>query len=90
MAFCLGMRSASVRFCAKDETSTPEPVPKEVMIFCALARLAAWVVAFEDALAAANELGVVVAVFEPVELMLVAIDVERVVSNLVSVYVSET
>jgi hypothetical protein len=42
------------------------------MIFCALARLAAWVDAFEDALAAANEVGVVVAVVEPVELMLVA------------------
>jgi len=68
------MRSASVKFCAKEDTSTPEPLPNEVMIFCALARLAAWVAALEDALAAANELGVVVVVVDPVDVTLVAID----------------
>jgi hypothetical protein len=39
MALALGTRSASVKFCAKEATSTPEPVPKAVMSFCALVRL---------------------------------------------------
>ena len=41
MAFSRGMRSASTRFCARDDTSTPEPAPKAVMIFCALALFSA-------------------------------------------------
>jgi len=39
MALALGTRSASVKFCAKEATSTPDPVPKAVISFCALARL---------------------------------------------------
>ena len=38
-----GAFSASTRPCAKAATSTPEPAFKAVMIFCALARLAACV-----------------------------------------------
>ena len=46
MAFSRGIRSASVRFCASDETSTPEPLPNEVMIFCAFALFNALTCAF--------------------------------------------
>ena len=41
MAFFWGALSASTKFCAKDVTSTPEPAPSDVRIFCALALLAA-------------------------------------------------
>jgi hypothetical protein len=41
MAFSRGTRSASTRFWAKEAVSTPEPADKELMIFCALARLLA-------------------------------------------------
>ena len=41
MAFSRGTFSAFTKFSANEATSTPEPAPKEVMIFCALALLAA-------------------------------------------------
>ena len=41
MAFSRGTFSAFTKLSANDATSTPEPAPKEVMIFCALALLAA-------------------------------------------------
>ena len=41
MALTCGARSASTKFCANDATSTPEPALSELMIFCALALLAA-------------------------------------------------
>ena len=41
MTFSCGARSASTRPCASAATSTPEPALNEVMIFWALARLAA-------------------------------------------------
>ena len=41
IAFTFGARSASTKFCAKEATSTPEPALNDVMIFCALALLAA-------------------------------------------------
>ena len=41
MAFCFGMPSALTRLCAKEVTSTPDPAPSDVIIFCALALLAA-------------------------------------------------
>ncbi len=41
IAFTFGARSASTKFCAKEATSAPEPALNDVMIFCALALLAA-------------------------------------------------
>ena len=41
IAFSCGIFSALTKFCAKEATSTPEPAFNEVMIFCALALLAA-------------------------------------------------
>ena len=62
IAFSLGTFSALTKFCANEVTSTPEPAPKEVSSFWALALLAAAVAAGVLAKAAeVDELKAVVA-----------------------------
>jgi hypothetical protein len=59
MALACGARSASTKFCASEETSTPEPALSEEMIFCALALLAAATCAAEEALVPLVEVALV-------------------------------
>ena len=59
MALALGTRSASVKFCAKEATSTPDPVPKAVMSFCALVRLLAATLAAVTSAAGTAEVALV-------------------------------
>ena len=63
MALACGARSASTKFCAKAETSTPDPADSEVISFCALALLAAAIDAAElDSALDVDELTAVVAI----------------------------
>ena len=84
MAFSRGIRSASTRFCANEDTSTPEPAPKEVMIFCALALFSALtcavvVVPVVDAVVLAVDVVAVVVLGVVLEMLVAMVALKRVV-----------